>query len=140
MAQAESYCSNRVNMILPGHPFHALLCAIALAVLPVGAQIPVNAPITCTANGGFPRQVRAEGVTELLGDVVLVCKGEVPTPAGHERAGQGAGGERRGGELGDADQRDADVNANAVAGPRTLVVTAGGQNLTLPLAIKVGTY
>ncbi len=32
------------------------------------------------------------------------------------------------------------VNANALAGPQSLVVTAGGQNLTLPLAIRVGTF
>jgi hypothetical protein len=32
------------------------------------------------------------------------------------------------------------VNANAVAGPQALVVTTGGQNITLPMAIKVGTY
>jgi hypothetical protein len=32
------------------------------------------------------------------------------------------------------------VNANAVAGPQALVVTTGGQNITLPLAVKVGTY
>ncbi len=32
------------------------------------------------------------------------------------------------------------ANANVVAGPQALVVTSGGQYLTLPLAIKVGTY
>jgi hypothetical protein len=32
------------------------------------------------------------------------------------------------------------ASANVVAGPQALVVTSGGQNLTLPLAIKVGTY
>ncbi|MGA3024794.1 MAG: FG-GAP-like repeat-containing protein [Bryobacteraceae bacterium] len=32
------------------------------------------------------------------------------------------------------------VNGNAAAGPQALVVTSGGQNLTLPLAIRVGTY
>jgi Beta-propeller repeat/S-layer homology domain len=32
------------------------------------------------------------------------------------------------------------VNGNAVAGPQALVVTSGGQNLTWPLAVKVGTY
>jgi hypothetical protein len=32
------------------------------------------------------------------------------------------------------------ANATVVAGPQALVVTTGGQNLTLPLAIKVGTY
>jgi hypothetical protein len=32
------------------------------------------------------------------------------------------------------------VNANAAAGPQALVVTTGGQNITLPLAIQVGAY
>ncbi len=32
------------------------------------------------------------------------------------------------------------ANANVVDGPQALVVNTGGQNLTLPLAIKVGTY
>jgi sugar lactone lactonase YvrE len=32
------------------------------------------------------------------------------------------------------------VNTNAVAGPQALVVTTGGQNITLPLAIQVGSY
>jgi PASTA domain/S-layer homology domain len=32
------------------------------------------------------------------------------------------------------------TNATTVAGPQSLVVTTGGQNLTLPLAIKVGVY
>jgi hypothetical protein len=32
------------------------------------------------------------------------------------------------------------ANSNVAAGPQALVVTSGGQNLTLPLAIQVGTY
>jgi hypothetical protein len=32
------------------------------------------------------------------------------------------------------------ANANVVVGPQALLVTSGGQNLALPLAIKVGTY
>ncbi len=32
------------------------------------------------------------------------------------------------------------ANSNVVAGPQALVVTSGGQNLTLPMAIQVGTY
>ncbi len=32
------------------------------------------------------------------------------------------------------------ANANVAPGPQALVVTTGGQNLTLPLAIQVGTY
>ena len=32
------------------------------------------------------------------------------------------------------------ANGNLVAGPQALVVTTGGENLTLPLTIKMGTY
>jgi hypothetical protein len=32
------------------------------------------------------------------------------------------------------------VSSTAVAGPQALVVTTGGQNLTMPLAIKIGAY
>jgi hypothetical protein len=32
------------------------------------------------------------------------------------------------------------TNSTTVGAPQSLVVTSGGQNLTLPLAIKVGTY
>jgi hypothetical protein len=32
------------------------------------------------------------------------------------------------------------TNSTTLAGPQALMVTTGGQNLTLPLAIKVGTY
>jgi hypothetical protein len=32
------------------------------------------------------------------------------------------------------------VDANTVAGPQALVVTTDGQSITLPLAVKVGTY
>jgi hypothetical protein len=32
------------------------------------------------------------------------------------------------------------ANGTAVPGPQALMVTSGGQNLTLPLAIHVGTY
>jgi len=37
---------------------------------------------TCQANQGSPATVRAEGVTELVGDIVITCTGGVPTAAG----------------------------------------------------------
>jgi hypothetical protein len=38
--------------------------------------------ITCFANAATPLQARAEGITELVGDVVLSCNGGTPTPSG----------------------------------------------------------
>jgi hypothetical protein len=58
------------------HSFFALWCAIALAVLPVSAQM------MCMVSA-MPTQVRVEGVTEHLGDIVIICDGGIPTAAGH---------------------------------------------------------
>jgi len=38
---------------------------------------------TCTANQGNPATVRAEGVTELVGDIFITCTGGVPTTTGN---------------------------------------------------------
>lgn len=38
--------------------------------------------LTCTASTSTPFDMRAEGVTEQAGDVVVVCTGGTPTPAG----------------------------------------------------------
>ena len=55
--------------------------ALVLATAPaVSAQI--TQPFSCTASAANPPLVRAEGVTEQVGDVVLVCTGGTPTPAG----------------------------------------------------------
>src|SRR5439155_6362583 len=37
---------------------------------------------TCTANAGAPVIVRVEGITELVGDLLLQCTGGNPTPFG----------------------------------------------------------
>jgi hypothetical protein len=37
---------------------------------------------TCIANAGNPVIVRTEGITELVGDLLLQCTGGIPTPAG----------------------------------------------------------
>jgi len=38
--------------------------------------------LACVSNAGVPPLVRAEGLSELVGDLVLNCKGGTPTPAG----------------------------------------------------------
>jgi len=44
------------------------------------AQVAAGA-FTCVANAAVPPTLRAEGMTELVGDIVLDCTGGVPTPA-----------------------------------------------------------
>jgi hypothetical protein len=55
---------------------------LAIAALLLGsstASAQTNAtPLTCIANAGVPPLVRAEGLTELVGDIVLVCTGGNP--------------------------------------------------------------
>jgi hypothetical protein len=58
-----------------------LLLGFGTAALAQGT-IGQNAPVTCVASNGAPKQVRVEGVAELLGDVVLNCSGGSPTPVG----------------------------------------------------------
>src|SRR5690349_11045113 len=38
-------------------------------------------PFVCNANSGVPPTLRAEGLTELTGEIVLNCSGGTPTPA-----------------------------------------------------------
>jgi hypothetical protein len=58
-----------------------LAVVIALGLTSVAsAQTAVN-PFTCVANAAVPPTVRAEGLTELVGDIVLDCTGGTPTPA-----------------------------------------------------------
>ena len=55
---------------------------IGLAFLVAGTAWSQSTPFQCTANAGTAPTVRAEGVTELVGDVVLTCTGGTPTPKG----------------------------------------------------------
>lgn len=64
--------------------FRRLFPVFAIAALTVGAgvanaQTPGVTPFTCTATTGSPNTVRAEGLTELLGDLLLNCTGGIPT-------------------------------------------------------------
>lgn len=44
--------------------------------------LPGLSGLSCTAASGVPNIVRAEGIAELVGDVVFNCVGGTPTPAG----------------------------------------------------------
>ena len=57
---------------------------LAVASLMFGAAASANAQpaLSCSTNAGVPPIVRAEGLTELVGDLILNCTGGVPTAAG----------------------------------------------------------
>jgi len=69
--------------------FRKWFLAFAVVALLLGMGSTANAQIglqqpafNCTANAGNPTIVRAEGLTELVGDMLLNCNGGTPTLAG----------------------------------------------------------
>jgi hypothetical protein len=55
---------------------------VALAAIPASAQIIIVGPsVSCIAQAAGTPSIRAEGVTELVGDVLIQCFGGTPTPA-----------------------------------------------------------
>ena len=63
--------------------FYAFAVIVVLTGLAVPAAAQIQAPpFQCVANAAVPPIVRAEGYTELVGDLTLNCTGGVPTPAG----------------------------------------------------------
>jgi len=68
--------------------FRKWFLAFAVVALLLGmggtanAQIGVGNSFQCAANAGTPTIVRAEGLTELVGDLLLNCTGGTPTLAG----------------------------------------------------------
>jgi hypothetical protein len=60
--------------------------ALAVVALAFGAASTANAQqvaaFSCVGNAGVPPIVRAEGLSELVGDLVLNCNGGTPTAAG----------------------------------------------------------
>src|SRR6516164_8735799 len=65
--------------------FRKLIYALALVAMLAGLTIPASAqsqPFVCQTNGGVPPIIRAEGYTELVGDLTLNCNGGTPTTAG----------------------------------------------------------
>jgi hypothetical protein len=56
--------------------FRKWLLLVAAAVLLLGSATTAHAQaLTCTANAGVPPLIRAEGLAELVGDVVINCTG-----------------------------------------------------------------
>jgi hypothetical protein len=66
--------------------FRKLFFALAVVALLVGTASTASAQqgpaFTCTGNAGVPPLVRAEGLSELVGDMILNCTGGVITPLG----------------------------------------------------------
>jgi len=61
--------------------FRKLFPVLAVLTLLLGASsafAQAGAPLQCTANSGVPPVVRAEGYTELVGDIVISCTGGNP--------------------------------------------------------------
>src|SRR5277367_959989 len=80
-----------INSILEIHKekemadFRRLFYALALVALLAGFTVPASAqpaPFQCSTTAAVPPTVRAEGWTELVGDLTLNCSGGTPTPAG----------------------------------------------------------
>ncbi len=66
--------------------FRKWLIAFALVAILLGLSVPasavtLSAQITCNVTAS-PKQVRSEGVTEIVGDIVLTCTGGTPTAPG----------------------------------------------------------
>ena len=60
--------------------YRCILILFLAAMLPAArGQVP---PFQCTTSAGVPPKVRAEGLTEQMGDILLNCTGGAPTPAG----------------------------------------------------------
>lgn len=64
--------------------FRKWLFALAVVALLAGLTVPASAQSTtvCTVQSATDNLVRAEGYTELVGDVLLACTGGTPTAAG----------------------------------------------------------
>ena len=61
--------------------FRRCLYALALVALLAGLTMPASAQtFNCTSSTSVPPIVRAEGYSELVGDLILDCTGGVPTP------------------------------------------------------------
>jgi len=54
------------------------LAVFAFLAMPAAAQVTAGQPLQCFANAGVPPVVRAEGFTELTGDLVVTCTGGNP--------------------------------------------------------------
>ena len=63
--------------------FHkSILMLVVIMLMSTVASAQVTPPFTCDASTGVPPTVRSEGITELMGDMILTCTGGTPTAEG----------------------------------------------------------
>jgi len=66
--------------------FRRMIPVLAVIAFLLGSAVTASAqptqPFQCFANGGVSTPARSEGLTELVGDLVLNCQGGVPTAPG----------------------------------------------------------
>jgi hypothetical protein len=65
--------------------FRRMIPVLAVIAFLLGSAVTAsaqNAPFQCFANGGVSTPARSEGITELVGDMVLNCVGGIPTAPG----------------------------------------------------------
>ncbi|MCC6591060.1 MAG: hypothetical protein IT168_30525 [Bryobacterales bacterium] len=62
--------------------FFLALALLAIAAGMASAQVVFQTPPSCTAQAAGTPSIRAEGVAELVGDVLLICTGGTPTADG----------------------------------------------------------
>jgi hypothetical protein len=66
--------------------FRRMIPVLAVVAFLLGSAVTAsaqpNAPFQCFANGGVSTPARSEGLTELVGDLVLNCTGGIPTAPG----------------------------------------------------------
>jgi len=56
--------------------------ALLVGLVPTASAQPQNPAFQCVANAAVPPTLRSEGLTELVGDIVLNCNNGTPTPLG----------------------------------------------------------
>ncbi len=59
-----------------------VLAALALILGTVSTASAAAPPFACIASGGTPAQVRSQGLTEKVGDLLITCTGGTPTDPG----------------------------------------------------------
>ena len=66
--------------------FRRMIPVLAVIAFLLGSAVTASAqvtqPFSCFASGGVSTPARSEGLTELVGDLVLNCTGGVPTAPG----------------------------------------------------------
>ncbi|HYL37396.1 MAG TPA: RHS repeat-associated core domain-containing protein [Bryobacteraceae bacterium] len=61
-----------------------IVLVFGLAAIAAGQPTTPPGAFTCVANAGTPVIARVEGITELVGDLLLQCVGGAPTPVGQQ--------------------------------------------------------